>query len=136
MDQPVPSIAYFDSTFTEALALARDARDYFAYQEPSDAPGMDPVTRLAASCEAMRLTSRVTQMMAWLLVQKAVHAGELSRAQAALSENRLGGHAVCLEQCQVANLRLPEALEHLLARSHGMYQRIARLDATLDEAGR
>jgi len=136
VDQPVPSVAYFDSTFTEALALARDARDYFAYREPTDAPGMDPVARLAASCEAMRLTSRVTQIMAWLLVQKAVHAGELSRTQAARPEYRLGGHAVCQEQCQVADLRLPEALEHLLARSRGMYDRIARLDAMFDEAER
>ena len=29
-------------------------------------------------CEALRLTTRLSQMMAWLMVQRAVHAGEIA----------------------------------------------------------
>lgn len=132
MSQAAEPIAYFASTFDEALSLAREARDYVAYQQSSDLTRMSPTGRLVASCESMRLTARLTQVIAWLLVQKAVHAGELSREQAAEPRHRLGGQKVCLSEGLVADKALPERLVDLLARSHGLYQRVARLDAMFD----
>ena len=72
------SVAYFDSTFEEAMALTRETRDYLAYQESGDLAKLNAIARLVVSCESMRLTARLTQVVAWLLVQKAVHAGELT----------------------------------------------------------
>ena len=73
------SIAFLDGTYEEALKLTREARDYLAVQESNDLARLAPEARLVASCETMRLTSRLSQVMAWLLVQKAVHAGEMAR---------------------------------------------------------
>ena len=125
-------IAYFDSTFEEAMALTRQARDYLAHQKQADFDRLSPVGRLVASCESMRLTARVTQVVAWLLVQKAVHAGEIEREQAAKPEYRLAGHAVCEETLPVLNEPMPERLADLLERSLRLYQRVSRLDAMLD----
>ncbi len=128
----VQTVAYFDSTFDEALALTRQARDYLAYQEKADLANLSPVGRMAASCESMRMTARMTQVVAWLLVQKAVHAGELTRDEAAQSKYRLAGHEICDDIEPLAVEPLPDRLNELLARSHQMYQRVARLDTLLD----
>ena len=125
-------IAYFDSTFDEAMALTREARDYLAHQKQADFEELGPVGCLAASCESMRMTARITQVVAWLLVQKAVHAGELTREQAAAPEYRLSGQTVCEAVQPVLDEPMPERLAKLLDSSLRLYQRVARLDAMLD----
>lgn len=127
------SIAFLDGTYEEALELTREARDYFAVQEQSDSTKLAPTARLVSSCEAMRLTARLTQVMAWLLVQQAVHAGEMSRQEAAAERFRLGGQKVCAKADPVAGDYLPPRLAELLGESHTLYTRVARLDAMLGD---
>ena len=133
MTHAVHQIAYFDSTLDEAMALAREARDYLAHQKQADFDKLSPTGKLVASCESMRLTARVTQVVAWLLVQKAVHAGELTREQAAEEDYRLAGQSVCEQTEPVIDTPLPERLAQLLESSYRLYQRVARLDAMLDQ---
>ena len=73
--------AYIDRTFDEALALAREVRDYLRNygEEESQKIAIDIAAHY--SVEIMRQTSRLTNMMAWLLVPRAVHQGELSREE-------------------------------------------------------
>lgn len=129
---PDTTVAFFDSTFDEALALTREARDYLTHREPLERERMTPNDRMLASCEAMRLTSRLTQVMAWLLVQKAVHAGEMTREEARAEEFRLAGKSVCDETRPPVEGSLQPRLAELLDRSHRLYQRVARLDALQD----
>ncbi len=132
MTTAIQTVTYFDSTFDEALALTREARDYLAFQEKADLAELSPVGRMAASCESMRMTARMTQVIAWLLVQKAVHAGDLTRDEAAQPKYRLAGQEICDDVEPLAAEPLPERLAELLARSHKMYRRVARLDAMFD----
>ncbi len=127
------TVAFFDSTFEEALALTREARDYLTHREPGERKQMSPKDRMAASCETMRLTSRLTQIMAWLMVQKAVHAGEMTREEASAPEFRLAGKEVCEEtEPPVEGATLQPRLVELLEASHRLYLRVARLDAMQD----
>lgn len=128
----VQQITYFDSTFDEVMILASEARDYLMHQKQADFEELTAVGRLVASCESMRLTARVTQVVAWLLVQKAVHAGEITREQAVGAEFRLAGQAVCEDVQPVLDEPLPERLAELLDSSLRLYQRVARLDTMLD----
>ncbi len=132
MNTAAQTVAYFDTTFEEAMLLTREARDYLVYQEKIDLAKLSAVGRMAASCETMRITARMTQVIAWLLVQKAVHAGDITREEAAEPRYRLSGQAVCDDVEPLAADPLPERLVELLERSHDLYQRIARLDAMLD----
>jgi len=77
----------------------------------------------------MRLTARLTQAMAWLMTQRAVHEGEISRREAADPKWRLSGQAVCREVAECNLVRLPRGLRSLLERSFDLYRRIERLDA-------
>ena len=56
----------------------------------------------------MRITTRLTQIMAWLLAQKAVHAGELTARQMASEEYRLDGQSVCLDDDERHHAGLPD----------------------------
>ena len=121
-------VSFLNKTYEDALALAVEARDYIAYQETGDYVGMKPGDRIVLSREAMRLTTMVTQVMAWVLVQKAVFAGEMSREEAAKPEHYLGAAEVCFDTSGIGFGPLPARLRELLDRGHGLYVRVARLD--------
>ena len=129
IDNFVKSAIYFDRTYRETMTLLVEARDYMRFREPVDRGALPDEHRLAVNCEALRLTSRLTHIMAWLLVQKAVHAGELTPAEAADADRRLAGQTVCRERTVVGGIALPPTLDALLERSYRLYARVERLDA-------
>lgn len=133
MNSMTDTVAFFDTTYQEALAMTEEARDYMAdrrRQGPDD--GQQAFDSLTASCETMRVTSRLTQVVAWLMVQKAVYAGEMTRKEAGDPNFRLAGHDVCAEDAADLEVELEPGLKSLLARSLSLYQRVARLDSLYD----
>ena len=126
--------AFFNRTFDETMALLIEARNYIAYNEAADQRGLSPQARLQVSYESLRVTSRLTQVMAWLLAQKAVHAGELTPRQVATDEYALSGGVVCTDPSGPENEELPSGLRNLLERSHKLYMRVARLDEQVRRA--
>jgi regulator of CtrA degradation len=120
--------AFFGRTFDEAMALLVEARNYVIADDLRPVRVTQPTDRLILCCEAMRLTARLTHVMAWLLAQKAVHAGEITLAEAAAEPFALGGRATCLEE-NPAVASLGDAwLISLLERSKRLYIRVSRLD--------
>jgi regulator of CtrA degradation len=119
---------FFRRTYDEALALVEEARNYVAYVEPKERRRLQIGARLGVSCESMRVTSRLTQVMAWLLMQRAVAAGEISQAEAVSNDNRLGAQDVCLTERTYKADDLPKSLESLMARSLNLYIRVSRLE--------
>jgi len=128
MNDTAHNVAFLRGTYDEALQLAREARDYFAHQEPKDRATLPPQARLVISRETMRITTRLTQVIAWLLIQRAVEVGEVSREAAVQPKHRLGAHDVCAPPAQL-EVALPARLEELMERSHLLFQRVARLDS-------
>jgi len=136
-------VAPFDGTYREVLGLLEEARDLAAsplalnggivHANDHRAAPHYPVSvvRLEASCEALRVTSRLTHCLAWVMVHKAIQAGELSPDAAYDPENRLSGESVCLAKGGEENPRLPGRLRHLLGASRALYVRLARLDARM-----
>ncbi|MFN0043316.1 MAG: DUF1465 family protein [Alphaproteobacteria bacterium] len=110
--------AFFAKTYDEVVALAVDARAHMA------APGGAADAMVEARC-GLRLVARITHMMAWLLRQRAVHAGEIA-ATDALDDEPLGGIEECLDEGAAESCS--PALSALMDRSLRLYVRIARLD--------
>lgn len=120
---------FFGKTYDETMALLVASRDYLSNAQPADAKGLKPIERLRVNCEAMRLTTRLTQIMAWLLAQRAVFEGEMTREMASSDEFRLAADEVCLaETDETAGGLLPPRLSQLLDESRRLYLRVARLD--------
>ena len=126
------NVAFFSRTYNEALTLTMEARDYIAGKIGGSGAGFSAEVRLASACEEMRLTARLTQVMAWLLLQRAIHEEEVPRSEALKPENRLSGAETCLAEPALPDVALPPRLEDLLSRSRSLYERIQRLDAMLD----
>ena len=120
--------AFFGRTFEEALALIIEARDYVAGRLAFDRETVSIADQLVCDCETLRLTSRLTHVMAWLLIQRAIHEGEIPPEEAQTELNRLGGHSVCLVDNPATVERLPKRLQALMTRSHHLFVRVSRLD--------
>jgi len=119
---------FFGKTYDETMSLLVASRDYLANAQPAEAAGLKPLDRLRVNCEAMRLTTRLTQIMAWLLAQRAVFEGEMPRAQAAGDEFRLTADSICMAELDAAMTVVPNRLRELLSESRRLYVRVARLD--------
>jgi regulator of CtrA degradation len=120
--------AFFGKTYGEAMALLAEARDWLAHVEPHERRRLDPLDRLLLCRETMRLTARLTQIMAWLLAQRAVQEGEITQEQALGDHDALAALAVCMEEGGEEEGALPPPLLDLLDRSRRLYVRVARLD--------
>ena len=120
--------ALFTRTYDEALDLIVETRNYMVHMRPSIRRPRGSGENLRLSCEALRVTSRLTQVMAWLMLQRAVHDGEISVHEACAQQNRLSGQSVCLDDSMREDHEIPPGLRSLLYRSLHLYQRIARLE--------
>jgi regulator of CtrA degradation len=119
--------AFFTKTYDEAMGLLLEARDYVARREPVDRARLDALDRVKMCCETMRMTARLTQIMSWLLAQRAVYDGEMSEADVVGQHQALAELEVCMEQAEALDT-LPPHLKTLLERTHRLYVRVARLD--------
>jgi regulator of CtrA degradation len=114
-----------DGLYVEAMVLADEARSYFDTGGRDDRLALDPLDRVGFSCESLKVTTRLMHVIAWLLTQRAVAAGELSRAQAGMSDRRLGAAA---DTDRDLLARLPETAVELIRASEDLYGRVSRLD--------
>lgn len=118
-----------ESLYLEAMALADEARGYFDRDGAADRGKLDPVARVAFSCESLKVTTRLMHVVSWLLVRKAVNAGELSEAEAGHPDRRLGRASDSDEASRTAFL--PPKSRDIVDRSRDLYDRVARLDAQI-----
>lgn len=116
---------FFGKTYGEAVGLVVEARDYLEAHR-IEGETEEPATRLVYCVETLRLTTRLTRIMAWLLAQRAAHSGEIS-AEEALAEP-LEALGICVDGAEQEE-RVPPRLTDLLGRSRRLYTRVARLDA-------
>jgi regulator of CtrA degradation len=110
------------------MTLMVEARNYLAYSERRERERVGGMAGLRMSCEAMRVTSRLTQVMAWLMMQRAVHEGEVNVEDSLREECRLSGADVCLDETFSGDETLPNPLRSLMDRSYRLYVRVARLE--------
>ena len=123
-----PPVAFLDRTYDEALALTRAARDCIAAGVVLPPEGSSPSASMVATVESMRLTTRITQVMAWCLAQKAIFAGEVARNAEIVERFSLGARELCLGEDNENNELLSQPLRTLLAKSRALYIRVLRLD--------
>ena len=118
-----------EGLYAEAMVLANDARTYFDHEGKADRNKLDPMGRIAFACESLKVTTRLMHVVSWLLVRKAVYAGELTQKEAEAPEQRLG-QAVSSDNKQIATL--PLRARSIIEASQDLYERVRRLDVRFD----
>ena len=120
-----------DTLYLDAMVLADEARGYFDQHGRSDRDSLDPMARVCFSCESLKVTTRLMHVIAWLLTQRAIDAGEMAPREGLDPSRRLGPAPVSEQDAVEA---MPLAAQALIEASTELYRRVARLDrAQADE---
>jgi regulator of CtrA degradation len=119
-----------DSLYVEAMLLADEARAYFDEIGRDERDALTALNRVAFSCESLKVTTRLMHIIAWLLTQRAVHAGEIAPGEALRPSRRLGDAPETETDVLAA---MPGQAAAIMTTSIDLYRRVARLDAALEE---
>lgn len=113
-----------DSLYLEAMVMADEARSYFDGSMIGE-DLVDPLRRVAFACESLKVTTRLMQVIAWLLGRRALLRGEIDVEEAHSERFRLGDAA----SSDVRFTRtLPAEMRLLIATSESLYHRARRLE--------
>lgn len=76
-----PLDPFVERTYHDTYDLLVALRDYVSDDLPKEAKELETTDQLRLTEELSRLTRRLTDVMAWLMIQKAVAAGEITREE-------------------------------------------------------
>ena len=130
-DSPFQS-KLIDGLYVEAMTLAETARGYFDGIGRQERDSLNPIARVAFSCESLKVTTRLMHVIAWVLTQRAVEAGEMGWTEARDPVRRLGSSPES-EERQVDEL--PPRAQTLTRASLDLHRRVERLDQLADQHG-
>lgn len=116
-----------EELYEETLLLADEARAAFDLRARDPEEKAGDSTRVALSIEGLRTTTRLMNLLAWLLNQRAFFAGELSEAQV----RRCGTLAQDRSSDAVQMAQLLPTTRALIRESERLYARAQRLDGQL-----
>lgn len=118
----------FGALFKEGMSLVEEAAAYLDGSGREEAKELPRSEALAYAAESMQLTTRLMQIASWLLLQRAVNQGELTRNQAASDRHRVKLHQQELASSPDVFQRLPQRLRELALHSLRLQARIIHLD--------
>ena len=126
-DSNAPNVVFMPGIFNETMQLLNDAHEYFFLFGDDDQKRISPELKTLYSCEMSRITLRLSSIMAWIMVQRAVFSRKLEADEAA---NRYGldFQDVCMVDNRMLHGVLPSYVCYLLDRSYELYERVWRLD--------
>lgn len=120
-------LLFLPGVFNETLALLFDAHHYFQSRGAEDQRTLRTPDRKHYATEMSRVTMRLTSVMAWIMVRRAVHAGRIEEGKAA-DEYRLQTSELVLNEAALELQNMPYYLNYLSERSRELYARVERLD--------
>jgi regulator of CtrA degradation len=122
----------FGTLFREGMSLVEAAAAYLDGPGREEAKQLSRSAALAYATESMRLTTRLMQIASWLLLQRAVNEGELSREQASKEKTKVKLSTYDLPH-EDTLATLPFRLRALIDQSRFLHERVMRLDGLLYE---
>ena len=118
----------FMALFQDGMDLVSKAASYLDGEGREEAKALARPAAVAYAVESMRLTTRLMQIASWLLLQRAVNEGELSRAEAASEKRRIHLTEQNVMTRKDVLACLPPNLRELIAMSLRLQARILHLD--------
>jgi regulator of CtrA degradation len=121
----------FEKVFKEGMSLVEETANYLDGPGRVDARVLDRHGAIAYATESMRLTTRLMQLASWLLLQRAIGAGELSVEDARKENHRISLADIGRGHDLAGSEDLPDALKALVERSILLHARIQKLDSMI-----
>jgi regulator of CtrA degradation len=122
----------FEKVFKEGMGLVEETANYLDGPGRQDARQLDRHGAVAYATESMRLTTRLMQLASWLLLQRAIGAGEMSPEEARKEKHRISLAEIGRGNDLAGSKQLPADLKDIIERSLSLHQRVMKLDAMLN----
>ena len=129
-DTNAPNVVFMPGIFNETMQLLTDAHEYFYLFGDDDQKRINVELKTLYSCEMSRITLRLSSIMAWIMVQRAVFSKQIPAEEAA-SRYGLDFKDVCMVDNRMLHGVLPSYVCYLLDRSYELYERVYRLDGQI-----
>lgn len=121
----------FHKLYREGMGLVEETAAYL------DGPGRDDAKALSRgaaalyAAESMRLTTRLMQLASWLLLQRALNSGEMTKEQVASEKGKIRLDTQSANKDIATWAELPLAFADLVRRSLQLQTQIKMMDAEL-----
>lgn len=132
VDRMVQSEA-FKTLFRDGMTLVEATAAYLDGDGRAESRALTRGAALAYATESMRLTTRLMQITSWLLLQRAVNEGELTREEAEAEHRKVKLSPQETVSSSDLTAQLPEQLKDLIAQSLRLQQRIMMIDTVLQQ---
>lgn len=110
------------------MGLVEQAAAYLDGEGRQHAGALSPVSSGLFTAESMRLTTRLMQIASWLLLQRAAHSGEMSRAQVAAEKVKVRLDTPSAPHDSEGWDELPERFVQLIVHSLNLQGLVRRMD--------
>ncbi|NKB22455.1 MAG: DUF1465 family protein [Alphaproteobacteria bacterium] len=138
MSKAVSINPFVEKTYQDTYELLVSIRDYISGPMQGEAEVLEAPDQLRLTQELSRMTRDLTDAMAWLMMQKAIDAGELSQEDAdAEPAGKLGENSDEADEPEDAEglARLPLSVRSLVDRSRRICAMVRQMAADSNKSG-
>lgn len=121
----------FEKVFKEGMGLVEETANYLDGEGRDDSRMLNRAGAIAYATESMRLTTRLMQLASWLLLQRAMAAGEVTADEAQREKSRVSLSDIGRGHDIPGAESLPQGLCELVDRSLRLHERILVLDGMM-----
>jgi len=127
--RPALSDRLTETLYTEALLLADETHAYYDLAGRTERESLDPKSRVQFACEALKATTRLMHVIAWLATRRAIATGELAEGDPSSIERRLGESAPT--DSSVLGM-MPTAARRLIMAGIDLHERVGRVASGIE----
>ncbi|MDI7860555.1 DUF1465 family protein [Rhizobiaceae bacterium n13] len=124
----------FKTLYSEGMALVEETASYLDGNGRAASKVLPRMASVLYAAESMRLTTRLMQMASWLLLQRAVNNGEMTREQVLAEKSKVRLDSFNVDRNAPGWNDLPESFRDLIERSLRLQNRVALLDREIYRA--
>jgi regulator of CtrA degradation len=125
------SSAAFRKLYADGMGLVEETAAYLDGDGRAEAKKLTRIAATLYAAESMRLTTRLMQIASWLLLQRALNSGEMSREQMMSEKKKIRLDTTSAKISTTGWEDLPEAFRLLVKRSLRLQSYVSRLDQDL-----
>lgn len=118
---------FMEKSYTDVMELLVLTRDYFAANGRRDRMMLKSEDKLLYTITMSNMTVQLSKALSWLMLQKAVHNGEITQEEATKTAVELPDIGEAPASLAKLKTILPVTAQHLLEKNHEIYMRVKRL---------
>ena len=119
----------FDTLYREGMTLIEDVAGYLDGEGRGDSRILSREASFVYATESMRLTTRLMQLASWLLLQRAVNEGEITKENARSEKEKVQFSATPSQRGGPGYDQLPAILRDYIDKGDRLFDRVMQFDA-------